>query len=259
MHRLGLLAATAALAFACPPTATAQQPTRLTPQCGVGDDLVLIEGTGLGSTSAVVFAYFFSPTPAIVVPESVSDTEVWVKVPFMAPPGLPPTTDAVVVSVVSGFEYFVDFFLPLEQTGGDMLTYGKGTTPAGAQVSPRIGFDFIPGPPKYMEDQPVGPDQWKNNPFYRPTLHFAPPSTTTFLAIGAPDFNPTVPILDGQLLLDLSVPALFVATSTDAFGEAVIDLPVPATLTGTVGLQWLTVDLNTPGFLVASNGYATTF
>ncbi|QDU65377.1 IPT/TIG domain-containing protein [Engelhardtia mirabilis] len=232
---------------------------RVVPQTGSPGDLVLIEGSGLAGIASVSVGLLAGPGfPQAVVPESVSDTQIWLKVPALTlDPGVSSGSGAVWLD--TGVLTFAGSFFPLQQTLGEIVTLGLGTTPSASTVRPAISFDYDSGPPKYLVSQPFGPDVWQNNSSFRPTLHLAPPSAATFLAIGAPDFAPSLPMGDGLIALDLGAPVLLLATTTDAVGDASLGLPVPSSLSGTVGLQWFTVDASLPSLLAASNGFAVVF
>lgn len=253
-------------AFAIASTLTsAQTLDRAVPDAGAPFDLVLLEGTGLGPTSAVRFTgevgFTLGTVSIDVVPDSVTPTQVAVRVPFFGSFAgcqlSPPSTPYGRVELVGGFASTpppLEFFF-MEDPGAEVFSVGLGgTQPGGGRAV--IGFDIHTGPPRIPVTGftkaaiPCTPEQ--GNPNLAITLGNAVPGSFAYLYFGPLAF-PFVPFGDGLLVLDPSMTGLVSALVVGPTGDGELPVPLPPTFQGELALQWALID---PGFtqVTLSNG-----
>lgn len=247
-------------------TVVSAQPTsisRAVPNAAATGDTIVLRGSFANGVNSVVFTAFvggFLGTSVVsVTPTSVSSTDVVASVPRMAgfappnatPPGNPLGSVHVVdgngrASAKSQFFFMQGTFI---DTGSGFenpqtTTLGTGTTPSTGIGRTAVSFDLAGGPPA------------TGNNGFEMELENAAPGSMAVLFVGFPSPPPFPPVLDGLVVLDLSLPFVQLpAVTTDANGDAAIPLPIPAGSFGVTLLnQWAVVDGGLPGMLAVSNG-----
>lgn len=236
--------------------AGAQSLERAVPAAGGPGDLIILRGTGLASIAEVSFtantggfAGFFTRK---VTPLSVTDTEIRVEVPlfngFVGPLAIPPSGPFGNVNVVVApgeltpppleFFFFEEPTAELEAVGqGGALSHGQG-----ASVT---SFALKEGPPKvpdFLLPPPYTTDVLIVNSNFTLQLENAMPGAPAVVLFGAPAAEPYVPIGTGDLVVDLAAFVGFFAGITDTEGDLAYPVPLPATISGTLMMQFVSFD-----------------
>lgn len=217
-------------------TSTAQTPlvTRVVPEIGEPGDVISLEGFNMGTTTAVRFTANTSLGSQIinVAPSSVTTTKVTVVVPayttFVAANSAAGNVRCVAGAALSNFRAF--FFL--EQTAGQTTTQGNGST-LSTGGRPVVAFDIAGG-------APTG-----GNSAFKLKLEAAPANSLATVVFGIADTAPYMPASDGDVVVDLTQPVVFVLNiPTDSFGVAQFSQAIPAggPFGVTIAAQWAVND-----------------
>ena len=222
-------------------TASAQSLKRAVPEVASPGDLVILEGSNLGSVTTVRFTAVvggFVGQLSIDVPATVvSPTKIETTCPmfnaFVPPGAVAPSSPFGTVSLTVGgfFPASLDFFF-CEGTFGQTVTVGNGTTQSTGMGRPVVSFDLAGG-------QPMA-----GNANFVLKLENAVPGAPAFFAVGDPATPPFQMFGDGTLVVDLNDPGLlmFGPFTVDSTGEVSVPAAIPAGASGTFMIQWAVVD-----------------